>query len=83
MAMFFFLVGLEIKREILMGELSSLKKAALPVFAAMGGMVCPALIYFALNQGTPGQAGWGIPMATDIGFLWRFFLCSGNRFLLA
>lgn len=49
MAMFFFLVGLEIKREILMGELSSLKKAALPVFAAMGGMVCPALIYFALN----------------------------------
>jgi NhaA family Na+:H+ antiporter len=68
MALFFFVVGLEIKREIVIGELSTLKKAILPVAAAIGGMVLPALIYAALNRGGEGARGWGIPMATDIAF---------------
>lgn len=68
MAIFFFLVGLEIKRELLVGELASLRKALLPILAAIGGMVCPALIYAAINRNGDGLAGWGIPMATDIAF---------------
>ncbi|RYG11268.1 MAG: Na+/H+ antiporter NhaA, partial [Chitinophagaceae bacterium] len=68
MAIFFLLVGLEIKRELVEGELSSLKSAALPVIAALGGMLVPALIYFVFNTGTETVGGWGIPMATDIAF---------------
>lgn len=68
MAIFFLVVGLELKREMLVGELSSLKDAALPVLAALGGMVVPAAIYAAFNAGTAGASGWGIPMATDIAF---------------
>src|SRR5919106_662246 len=68
MAVFFFVVGLEIKREVLVGELSSARNAVLPVAAALGGAVVPALIYLAINAGTKGSAGWGIPMATDIAF---------------
>ncbi len=68
MAFFFLMVGLELKREILVGELASLREAALPVAAAIGGMLAPALIYVALNSSGPASAGWGIPMATDIAF---------------
>ena len=68
MAVFFFVIGLEIKREVLVGELATLKKVALPLAAAVGGMVVPALIYAALNAGSPAVRGWGIPMATDIAF---------------
>lgn len=68
MAIFFFLVGLEIKRELMVGELATARKAALPIGAAIGGMIVPAGIYALLNNGTDGAAGWGIPMATDIAF---------------
>lgn len=68
MALFFFVVGLEIKREVLVGELSSPRKAALPILAALGGMLMPALIYLLINRGGPGESGWGVPMATDIAF---------------
>lgn len=68
MAIFFFVVGLEIKRELAVGELNDRKKAMLPALAALGGMVVPAAIYWALNAGGEGGAGWGIPMATDIAF---------------
>jgi len=68
MAIFFLLVGLEIKREMVEGELSSIKKASLPVVAALGGMLVPAFIYFLLNKGQSTASGWGIPMATDIAF---------------
>ncbi len=68
MAIFFFLVGLEIKRELLVGELATVRKAVLPIGAAIGGMVCPAAVYAIINFGHPGINGWGIPMATDIAF---------------
>ena len=68
MALFFFLVGLELKREILVGELAVPRQAALPIVAAVGGMVLPALIYFAINPDGEAARGWGIPMATDIAF---------------
>ncbi|RYD78396.1 MULTISPECIES: Na+/H+ antiporter NhaA [Pedobacter] len=68
MAIFFLLVGLEIKRELVEGELSSIKSASLPVIAALGGMLVPALIYTIFNKGTETAGGWGIPMATDIAF---------------
>ena len=68
MAIFFFLVGMEIKHEIVHGELSDMRRAALPIVAALGGMVAPALLYVALNFHQPGQHGWGVPMATDIAF---------------
>ncbi len=68
MALFFFVVGMELKREFLVGELSDIKQAALPIIAAIGGMVVPALIYLAFNHEGEAMRGWGIPMATDIAF---------------
>ena len=68
MVLFFFVVGLEIKKELVVGELSSPQKACLPVFAAVGGMVVPALIYLYFNPSAPASRGWSIPMATDIAF---------------
>ena len=79
MVIFFFVVGLEIKRELLVGELSSPKKAALPVIAALGGMLVPACVYALFNVGTSGSAGWGIPMATDIAFALGVVALMGNR----
>jgi NhaA family Na+:H+ antiporter len=79
MVIFFFLVGLEIKREVLVGELASLKRAALPLIAALGGMLLPAAIYLFLNRGGEGQSGWGIPMATDIAFLLGILTVLGSR----
>jgi len=79
MVVFFFVVGLEIKREMVLGELSSFSKALLPVMAAVGGMLVPAAIYLMLNMGGPGQDGWGIPMATDIAFALGILALFGAR----
>ncbi|GAA9686937.1 sodium/proton antiporter NhaA [Helicobacter pylori] len=79
MALFFLMIGLEIKRELLFGELSSFKKASFPVIAAIGGMIAPGLIYFFLNADTPSQHGFGIPMATDIAFALGVIMLLGKR----
>ena len=79
MSIFFFLVGLEIKREVLIGALSTFKQAAFPFMAAIGGSVVPALIYIAINKGGAGANGWGIPMATDIAFALGVLALLGRR----
>jgi NhaA family Na+:H+ antiporter len=79
MAIFFFVIGLEVKRELVLGELREFRRAALPVAAAVGGMVVPALVYLALQSGKPGESGWGIPMATDIAFVIGCMTVLGSR----
>jgi NhaA family Na+:H+ antiporter len=79
MAVFFFVIGLEVKRELVMGELNELTKAALPIAAALGGMVVPAAIYLWLLGGGPAARGWGIPMATDIAFVVGCMAVLGSR----
>jgi NhaA family Na+:H+ antiporter len=79
MTVFFYIAGLEIKRELVEGRLSDPRRAALPVAAALGGMIVPALIYAALNHGRPGAHGWGVPMATDIAFSVGVLIVLGDR----
>ncbi|MGB3145718.1 MAG: Na+/H+ antiporter NhaA [Maribacter sp.] len=78
MAYFFFMVGLEVKREFMVGELSTVKKAVLPLVSALGGMAIPAVIYLAINYNGEGANGWGIPMATDIAFAIGLLALAGN-----
>jgi Na+:H+ antiporter, NhaA family len=79
MVVFFFVVGLEIKRELVAGHLSSARRAILPIAAAIGGMIVPALVYACFNVGGPGAHGWGIPMATDIAFALGILALLGDR----
>ena len=79
MAVFFFVVGLEVKRELVAGELASVRQAALPVVAAAGGMLVPAGVYLLLQAGRPGERGWGVPMATDIAFVVGVLALFGRR----
>ncbi len=79
MAVFFLFIGLELERELYAGELSDFRNALLPIFAAIGGIVAPALIHYALNAGTPTQSGFGIPMATDIAFALGVLALLGSR----
>lgn len=83
MAIFFLLIGLELKRELISGELSNFRHALLPITAAFGGMIIPALIHYSLNMGTPTQSGMGIPMATDIAFAIGILALIGNRIPLS
>lgn len=83
MVIFFFLIGLELKREVIVGELSSIKNALLPIFAAIGGMLFPAGIYMFFNSGTPTESGFGIPMATDIAFAIGILSLLSKRIPLA
>jgi len=83
MAIFFFVVGLEIKREIMIGELSTFRKAALPIFAAIGGMLIPAVFFVVVHGNNPGVEGWGVPMATDIAFSLGILSLLGKRVPLA
>lgn len=79
MAVFFFVIGLEVKRELVLGELRDVKAATLPIIAALGGMIVPAGIYLILQKGQPAESGWGIPMATDIAFVVGCLAVLGNR----
>ena len=79
MALFFFVIGLEVKREIVVGELSKPRQAVLPILAAVGGMLAPAIIYLAINMNGPAMRGWGIPMATDIAFALGVLSALGSR----
>jgi NhaA family Na+:H+ antiporter len=79
MVIFFFVVGLEIKREFTVGELSNIRQAAVPIMAAVGGMIFPAVFYLSLNAGGAGQSGWGVPMATDIAFTLGVLALLGSR----
>ena len=83
MALFFFVIGLELKREFMVGELSTAKKAALPMVAALGGMLIPAILFVVINWGGAGQKGWGIPMATDIAFALALLSLAGKRIPLS
>lgn len=79
MVIFFFVVGLEIKREVTVGELANPRRAAMPILAALGGMIFPALIYLAINAGGPGAHGWGIPLSTDLAFTLGLLTLLGKR----
>ncbi|MEO1805511.1 MAG: Na+/H+ antiporter NhaA [Bacteroidota bacterium] len=80
MAIFFFMIGLEVKREVMLGELSTFSKAIIPIIAAIGGMVVPALVYYLINMGDPAYAaGWAIPMATDIAFALGILALLGSK----
>jgi NhaA family Na+:H+ antiporter len=79
MAIFFFMIGLEIKRELMVGELNTPSRAALPMIAAVGGMVIPVAVYLILNNNPEASHGWGIPMATDIAFSLAILKLLGNR----
>ena len=79
MAVFFFVIGLEVKRELVLGELRDMRRAALPIAAALGGMLVPAGIYLSLQFGEAGERGWGIPMATDIAFVVGCMALLGSR----
>ena len=79
MSMFFFVVGLELKREFIGGELADIRNTILPIGAAIGGMIVPALIFLSLNIGTPQTMGWGIPMATDIAFALGVVYLLGDK----
>ena len=81
MAIFFFLIGLEIKREILIGELNSVKKLAFPLFGALGGMIIPIALFFLINQNPETQDGWGISMATDIAFSSAVFVTRSGSII--